>query len=122
LFLNKGADSITAPLSLLHLGPQGTPLQDHKTHLQRVIEERLTNTTCEYSTFRAKVALLRKEIGIPTQVVVFPNQELYDLWENISDKEAMEKKKEKKKKAKEAKEAKEKAKKEKEMGAKGGKK
>jgi len=65
---------------------------------------------------------LRKEIGIPTQVVVFPNQELYDFWEKIRDKEAMEKKKEKKKKAKEAKEAKEKAKKEKEMGAKGGKK
>ena len=66
-----------------------------------------------YSTFRSKVAVLRKEIGIPTMVVVFPNQELYDLWENIRDKDAMKKKEEKKEKNKKAKEAKE---------AKGGKK
>ena len=75
-----------------------------------------------YSTFRSKVAVLRKEIGIPTMVVVFPNQELYDVWEKIRDKEAMAKKAEKKEKNKKANKAKEKKQKEKEMGAKGGKK
>jgi len=125
LFFNKGAHLITTSLGLLHLGGgggQGPTLQDYKTNLQYEIEQRLTGTTVEYSTFRAKVAVLRKEIGIPTSVVVFPNQELYDLWENIRDKEAMAKKAEKKEKNKKAKEAKEKKQKEKEMGAKGGKK
>ena len=55
-------------------------------------------------------------------VVVFPNQELYDVWEKIRDKEAMAKKAEKKEKNKKANKAKEKKQKEKEMGAKGGKK
>ena len=118
LFFNKGAHSITTPFSLLHLGGgggQGPTLQDYKTNLQYEIEQRFTGTTWMYSTFRQKTALLRKELGIPTSVVVFPNQELYDLWENIRDKEAMKKKEEKKEKNKKAKEAKE-------MGAKGGKK
>lgn len=119
LFLNKGAHSITTSLSLLHLGGGG--LQDYKTHLQYEIEQRFTGNTWMFSTFRQKTALLRKELGIPTSVVVFPNQELYDLWENIRDKEAMAKKAEKKEKNKKAKEAKEKKQKEKEMGAKGGK-
>ena len=125
LFFNKGAHSITTPFSLLHLGGgggQGPTLQDYKTNLQFAIEERLTGTTAEYTTFRSKVARLRKEIGIPTMVVVFPNQELYDVWEKIRDKEAMAKKAEKKEKNKKAKDAKEKKQKEKEMGAKGGKK
>jgi len=96
LFLNKGADSITAPLSLLHLG--GEKPQDHKEILQKEIEKKFTGTTNVFSTFRNKVALLRKELEIPYFKTIFPNNELFELWEKIRHK------------------------KEKEMGAKGGKK
>ena len=99
MFLNKGADSITAPLSLLHLdGEDGEKPQDHKEILQKEIEKRFTGTTNVFSTFRNKVALLRKELGIPYFKTIFPNNELFELWEKIRHK------------------------KEKEMGAKGGKK